>query len=680
MTPDKDRTQNTGLETLARARFTKLTAAEINLLQAAPKGEFAVCGPNMNDDDPANDPSKAEKWGEDRQIRADLIRWLCVDRQAKELVDPKGIQAYGAKIPDALDLSFVTVPFPLTLQHCRLMDETKLIGTEIPELNLEGSRVRSIGASRIHVKGSVFLHNGFRAEGEVRVLGAQMGGDLDCRNATFKNPPQAHVAGTGLALAADHAVVKGGVYLRNGFHAEGEVRFLGAQIGGDLDCDGATFKNPLQLGVPGTGLALAADRAVVHGSVFLGGGFRAEGKVRLPRAQVEGDLDCSNATFENPPQPGVDGTGPALSLDRAVVEGNIFLRDGFRSEGEVRLLGAEIAGTLDCSNATFENPLQPGVARSGLALAADRAVVTGSVFLCDGFRAKGEVRLLGAQTGGNLECTGPTFSGKLNAGRAAIKGAFLWTSLADPAGTKLDLTNASVGALDDDAKSWPSTGNLFLDGFVYQRISGGPRDAESRLKWLARQDPFAPQPYRQLAKVLRDEGNDDGARLVLFEMERRRRKQEDRGWFARVWSRILRSTIGYGYDPEKALWWLAGLSVLGLILFWGGYAAGSIAPTDNVAYSSFKQNSHLPPHYETFHASIYSLENALPLVKLGQVDRWQPDPDRHWECKPAKWVPSPLCVALSPTPLRWFRWAQICLGWILATLFVAGVTGIVRKD
>jgi sRNA-binding regulator protein Hfq len=568
MTPDTDRTQNTDLEALARARFTKLTAAEIKLLQAAPKGEVAVCGPTMNDDDPANDPSKAEEWGADRQIRADLIRWLCVDRHAKELVDPKGIRAFGAKLTGALDLSFVTVPFGLTLWHCRLMEPVNLPGVEIPQLDLQGTWLRSIMADGAKVKGDVFLRNGFRAEGEVRLLGAQIGGNLECDNATFKNLLRARVAGTGVALSADGIAVTGSVFLRNRFHAEGEVRLLGAQIGGPLSCVGGTFKNPLQPGVPGTGMALSADRAVVKGSVFLSNGFRAEGEVRLPRAQIGADLDCSSAMF----------------------------------------------------------------------------------------------------------------GGELNAEGTAIKGGLLWRRIVHPELAKLDLINASVAALADDAQSWPAPGNLILDGFVYERISSGPRDAETRLDWLARQKDFTPQPYRQLAKVLRDEGNDAGARLVLFEMEHRRRKKEDRGWFARTWSRILRRTIGYGYYPEKALWWLAGLTALGLILFWGGYAAGSIAPTDKDAYGPFKQNSHLPPHYESFYASIYSLENALPLVKLGQVDRWQPDPNREWVCKPAKWVPRSLCVALSPTPLRWFRWAQICLGWILATLFVAGVTGIVRKD
>ena len=36
--------------------------------------------------------------------------------------------------------------------------------------------------------------------------------------------------------------------------------------------------------------------------------------------------------------------------------------------------------------------------------------------------------------------------------------------------------------------------------------------------------------------------------------------------------------------------------------------------------------------------------------------------------------------ATSPRFLRWFLWFQILLGWLLATLFLVGVTGIIRKD
>ena len=74
------------LESLARARFdSPLTKAEIELVQRSPKGEFAVCGPNMDDQHPHNNPSNAGDWPEARHIRAALIP-LALRRRRGEAV------------------------------------------------------------------------------------------------------------------------------------------------------------------------------------------------------------------------------------------------------------------------------------------------------------------------------------------------------------------------------------------------------------------------------------------------------------------------------------------------------------------------------------------------------------------------------------------------------------------
>ncbi|MGC2420511.1 MAG: hypothetical protein WA405_02560 [Candidatus Acidiferrales bacterium] len=566
------------LESLALAKFGKLRPAEEELVRAAPTGEGAVCGPNVQWADPAYDPSKAEGWGTDREIRAELIRWLCVDRRAKELVDPKGIQVVGAKISDSLDLDNVTIPFCLSLQRCRLMKDLNLLGAQMPTLDLQGTQT--------------------------------------------------------LAIVADRVIVKGSIFLRDGFHAEGGVRFMGAQIGGNLDCSGATFQNPAQAGATGSGYALNADGAVIKGSVFLNNIVNAEGNVEVP----------------------------------------------FSAKGGVRFLGAQIGGALNCGGATFENPALAKVSGSGNALLADRAVVKGSVFFNKGFNAKGEVRFVSSQIEGNLACVDAKISGTLIAQTAVIKGGFFWVGI-DPKETALNLRNASVSALVDDVGSWPATGKLALDGFVYERISEGPRDAKSRLRWLARQRQFAPQPYRQLAKVLRDEGDDAGARKVLHEMELRRRRKEDESGFDRFWSTVLRLTIGYGYYPGRALSWLLVIVLVGWPLFWHGYFAWSMTPTQEDAYYFFENRHGSPGHYERFCALTYSLEKTFPLIKLGQVDLWQPDPNPP--------PPNPATASSSNSSVPWFisaeflrcfGWCQTVLGWILATLFAAGVTGVVRND
>src|SRR5260370_29325095 len=140
MTPNRDPEVASNLESLARARFTDppLTKAEIELVQRSPKGEFAVCGPNSDEKHPDNDPSKAGDWPEDRHIRAALIRWLCADPKAKQIVDSRGIQVYGAKIHDALDLSYVTVPFPLVLLKSHVAEVIKVQAVRIPMISFDG--------------------------------------------------------------------------------------------------------------------------------------------------------------------------------------------------------------------------------------------------------------------------------------------------------------------------------------------------------------------------------------------------------------------------------------------------------------------------------------------------------------------------------------------------------------
>lgn len=642
------------LERLARARFTDppLSEAEQKLVRAAPKGEFAICGPKVKRDDPAYDPSKAEEWGGDREIRAELIRWLCVNRRAKELVDPRGIQLFGAMVSDSLDLDNVTIPFRLRLERCWLTQGLTLLDAQMPMLDLQGTRVRAITADRVLVNGTVFLRNGFHAEGEVRFLDSQIDGDLDCGGATFENPARDQVISSGNALNADRAVVKGGVFLSGGFRAKGEVRFVKAQIGVQLNCIGGTFENPAQAG--GSGIALYGDRVAVNGDALLRGGLSAKGEVRFSGAQIGGDLDCGGATLENPPQGDVTGSGTALEASDAVVKGGVYLRNGFS--------------------------------------------------------ARGDVRLLGAQIGGDLDCGGAKISGTVEAERAVIEGALFWRSVGNLSGLGLDLTGASVGALADDAGSWPANGRLALDGFVYGRISdNAPKDVASRLDWLKRQGSFTSQPYAQLAKVLREAGDEDGATTVLVEMERRQRLSDR--WAERPVDWLLRWSVGYGYRPLRAIGGLTVLVGLGWIINRRALLAQTMTPTDPEAYEWYKKKSQPPAYYTGFSPLVYSVENSLPLVKLGQTDRWQPDPGGippprepvlrrvsdviRTASSPRSWgrafrhswclATSPrlfwrvfLRTTASPIFLQRFLWFQIIAGWILATLFAAGVAGLIK--
>jgi hypothetical protein len=760
------------LKKLAEDRFSPLSEAEKRVLRAAITGDHASCGPSHKDDDPLNNPSSIDEWDTAREIRAKLLRWLCVDHTAETYVDPQGIWIYGAKISSALKLNFTSVRFPLGLRRCRFTDEIRLVSATLPTLNLSGCAVPGIIAdgAKFHydvflndgfsatgrvsfsacqidgtlncvggtfkdssrdgiekggtaltaagasIKGSVLLRDGFIAEGMVSFADAQINVRLNCENGIFRNPAQAGMPLSGIALIADRATIKGGVHFGNGFLAEGLVSLWGAQIDGVFDCTGSVFKNPPIMGVEKSGVALLAASAFIKGIFFLrnaaaeglisfmdaqidvglecengtfanpqsdvessglalngvrakikGGvhfrnGFFAEGLVDIWGAQIDGILDCTKGTFKNPELGNVKSSGMALNAGGAWVKGNVSLSEGFVAEGLVNLLSAQIDGILDCTGGSFKNPAsakQP----SDRVLNAENAVIKGPVFFRYGFVAEGQVNLLGAQVGGDLECHNASFN-SLVMQRMTIKRTFYWLNINKSQKTELVLLNTAAGALSDAAESWPTAGNLSLDGFTYGRIAGGPNDGKRRLDWIGRQKSFSAQPYRQLAKILRDEGDDDGARRVIYEMEKRKHQDGKRRRLSKFWNPVFRWTIGYGIYPRRALWWLLLLVVLGWGIYRLGYTAEAMTPTNKETYDELHKTKQLPPHYQRFYASIYSAENSFPLVNLGQRELWTPDPNREGLA----------------SFLRLFRWAQIVLGWVLATFFVAGVTGIARKE
>jgi hypothetical protein len=122
--------------------------------------------------------------------------------------------------------------------------------------------------------------------------------------------------------------------------------------------------------------------------------------------------------------------------------------------------------------------------------------------------------------GKNLERHG-FIGGGLDIGKG-----FVWREVTLENGAFLDLRGSHIGGLCDDEKSWPIPGKLLIDGLTYGGFCGeiraapieqtaSPTDAASRLKWLRLQPRFYPQPYKQLANWMRENGDDTGATTVL---------------------------------------------------------------------------------------------------------------------------------------------------------------------
>jgi hypothetical protein len=554
----------------------------------------------------------------ERVVSADVIRRLCV-RTGANSVDSRGIRVQGARVAGQLDVSFCTIPHPLLFASTIFDEAPDLTEARLPALLLDNCVLPGLTADGIQLR-ALDLPS-IRVGGEVSLVGATLG-RVDCSGATIAN------AGA-LALVADGAEIRGGVFLR-GFSAWGGVRLVDAMIGGPLDCKGATLTNA-------AGDALTAAGAEIKGSVSLENGIAA-GTVRLLHTTIGGNLDCEGATLM------VDG-GDALIADRAEIAGDVFLRDGFSAMGGVRFHGAKIGGQLDCSRSTMTN-------QGGRALSAELAEIKGAV-LFRRFWAIGVVVFRAATIGGPFDCSHAILVNRRGPvaflGRDAVIGGALFLRAAHVTGG-VDLFHASAATLDDDLGassdsplgSWQGVQPLNLDGFVYARFGHGAEwNPKLRRSWLKQTTNFQPGAWQQLIDVYRAHGRDGDAKGLAIAMHNDRTKRA-LPWYTRPGRWLLRLLIGHGYRP-----WLAGVWAL-LILIAFGFMIGQWKDM----FKPAKQGviDHPQP-------AAYAVDAFLPVVDLGQTDRWTA----------TKWM-------------RWVDWSVVLLGWSLTTLFVAGFTGIVRNE
>ena len=513
----------------------------------------------------------------------------------------------------------------------------------------------------------MFLH-GFTATGAdglgaVRLTGAHIGGDLECDGAQLRNA-------SGPALHGDGLRVDRSMFLR-GFTATGAdglgaVRLTGAHIGGDLECEGAQLRN-------GSGPALYGDGLQVDRSIFLHSGFTATGAgdlgaVRLTGAHIGGDLECNGAQLRN-------ASGPALHGDGLRVDRSMFLR-GFTATGAgefgaVRLRGAHIGGDLGCDGAQLRNG-------SGPALHGDRLQVDRSMFLVNGFTATGAgessaVRLRGAHIGGNLRCEGARLSNgsgpALQANSLQVDeniffiGEFAATGGGDVA---VDLTSVRVGdtflvnperlehAADPHRR-------LALNRMTYAGVPQLTFDqlipARDWVRLMRFGTPgYTAQPYQQLAAGHRALGHERDARKILIAQRNDQLTRTHTRWPERLWGRITKVTLGYGYQPWRALLFLAVVVALSCLIAVALGSHGALEQTSKTA----------TPDRACTVVQQVSVGLDLNLPVGTSIARTDCDLTKNSTSTTAAWLASA-------------SWALRLLAWVFAALFVAGFTSAVRK-
>ena len=698
-----------------------LTPLEQEIVDSAATGDLVDRGEGPFD------LATMQTWREERTVHVAVLRHLLVAGQWP--VHAKGVRLRGVKISGLLDLEGATLRCPLSLDSCYLDSDdpvcldhatasrVALTGCQLAgltasmltagqidlsrstlrtgplslmcanitneltcsgaQLNGTDSDLNALVAGGMKVGGSVYLDQyldeRFTAAGGVWLARADIAGDLACSGAQLGRNRD------GIGLLAEGMKVGGEVFLREGFTADGAVRLLGADITGDLSCRAARLGHDLD------GNALVADRMKVGGEVHLYKGFTADGAVVLNGADITGDLSFSGAQLT-----GTDHDGNALDADGMKAGHDVLLDqepgdDGaewlpFTAAGAVRLARADIAGQLSCSGAQLT-----GTDYEGNALVADGIHVGAAVLLDERFTAAGTVSLNSARA--DQLVLSPAKPGGANeitfnftATEAQIARVLRWAPDGQFSG-QVNLEDAHVGELEDNWTPtgeqahgyWPLGGRLRLSGFTYGGL--GEASVEQRLRWIRsqyegsqyegdKQVSFAAQPYEQLAAMYRQVGQEGEARVVAIARRRDLRKYGKLNPYRRFGNWMLDWTIKYGYQTWRAAAGLAAVFVVFLMLSLVGQHQHVIVPLgDTKGLHPVPTATQCTSNYPCFYPFGYTVDTVIPIIQVHQAEYWGLD-------------------AHAPYGWLWVvgAWGATAAGWALATLLIAGYTGLVRQN
>lgn len=252
--------------------------AERRLWAAFGRGELV----DLRADDPdANDPARGDSWDESRWVRAEVVAALLLGAVKPTVGCVSVVRLAGAVVEGTVDVRQGTIGYAAELTGCRFTDGLLLTETRARTVDLSGSVLKTLDATAAEIGGELVL-NRCRATA-ISLSMAHVTGNLWLNGAYLFGAD---------AFLGDQLTVDGSVICGERFRAEGEVRLPGAHIGGQLSLTGAHLTNP-------GARALSADGLTVGAGIFCDMGFRARGEVRLPRAHITGPLSLSGGHLIN---------------------------------------------------------------------------------------------------------------------------------------------------------------------------------------------------------------------------------------------------------------------------------------------------------------------------------------------------------------------------------------------
>ena len=296
-------------------------------------------------------------------LSAGWLTWLLHDREANEAVGAGGVCIKGdvsapVLIAGAWCAPHAKATFPLAFEHVQFDQPIDLSFSELSLLSFEETRTRSIDL-RGSALGWLRFRRNSSCDGGINLTLARLERGADFTSSSLN-------AGSGIALAADWLRANGPLNCWSRapqtapFTVHGVIRLYGARIGGELNCRSAVLHNP-------GAVVMNMDQCTVEGSAAFAGA-NLVGALSMVGAEIEGDFIGEGMVVRDGQYNDVRKTVFALVADHSRIAGSAYLRRGFRAEGMVRLYGASIGCDLECHGGAFINPAQAALMAEGLRL------------------------------------------------------------------------------------------------------------------------------------------------------------------------------------------------------------------------------------------------------------------------------------------------------------------------
>lgn len=628
------------------------------------------------------DPTRPEGFPDNRVLSSAFISTVLLADKYRHALTRNGLRIRGARFKELLDLRNAELAHELWLDRSVLEKGADFFGLRSARrITLDGTAVTGpLDMAQLRVDGDLSMR-GSRTVG-MNLDFAQVSGVLNLNNAEFSGVLEALSSTIGFVGMMEGRFTD---VVLVGSHIRSHLVLSGSKVGGELDMQALQVDGNLGIVSKSEIGQVLLGNAHLHGHLSIDDAT-VHGNLDMTNLQLDGDMDMSNGSvFSEIVLIGAH-VGDLVSLQKSKVTGalNMFslhlggsldmsggadfsqvILANAKIGGFVNLTGSRVHGTLDMYGLDLGGNLQMNdkaeftdislldariggllnlrSAKTSGSLNCESIQVNGDAFLGDGAEFFGPITFVFGKVG-ELELANATFHGNVDLTGAQIRSDLVLGSPGGapphwPGTAELILNDATVDAIQDSRDSWPA--KIDLNGFIYRSLSGifggaGDRMADRPVawfeSWLARGE-YSPQPYEQLAAVLRAGGRPDAADRILYVSKQNERMRAE--WLQRVWLTALDWTVGYGFHVERALFWAAGFVLAGVI----------------VLRVSGEGRKHGMPYGIGF-----SFDLLLPIIQLRKM---------HYDIDLAGWA-------------RYYFYLHKIAGYVLGSFLVVGVSGLVK--